>query len=181
MLSSQKIASAPDRGRHTLGYFSVQRRFSRRAALRRVCRQRMWTSEGRPIIRRGASFDISLLTFTVHGFDIDPCSSASSPGSCSCKWPSAVATRSVGDKDSHFPLLAVGASVVEFFCEGPFTALQWRSAGGSWRFDHGCHRVTCIAESTKPSWMHPAPQQRRWTSQSSHKLQTKSGVPVSTR
>jgi hypothetical protein len=41
--------------------------------------------------------------------------------------PSAVATRSVGENASPFPLLSVGASVGSFACEGPCVAEQCKS------------------------------------------------------
>jgi hypothetical protein len=79
------------------------------------------------MIRRGASFDISLLTFTVIPLTLSPCSSAAIARMVLMQVPSAVATRSVGENDSPLPLLSVGASVASFARDGPCTALQWRS------------------------------------------------------
>ena len=87
----------------------------------------MCTSEGRPTIRRGASFDISLLTFTVIPFTSRPCSCAAIARMVLMQVPSAVATKSVGEKDSPFPLLSVGASVAILAWDGPWTASQCRS------------------------------------------------------
>src|SRR3977135_3726222 len=87
----------------------------------------MGTSEGSPMMRRGASFDISLLTFTVIPFTSSPCSWAAIARIVLMQVPSAVATRSVGEKDSPLPLLSVGASVAILACDGPWTASQCRS------------------------------------------------------
>src|SRR4029077_9315585 len=78
-------------------------------------------------MRRGASFDISLLTLTVIPFTSRPCSCAAIARMVLIQVPSAVATRSVGEKDSPLPLLSVGASVAILAWEGPWTASQWKS------------------------------------------------------
>src|SRR6267143_5328300 len=78
-------------------------------------------------MRRGASFDISFFTSTVIPFRFTPSSSAFSPMVVLMQVPSAVATRSVGENASPFPLLSVGASVASLACDGPWVASQWRS------------------------------------------------------
>src|SRR6185295_4529873 len=78
-------------------------------------------------MRRGGSFDISLETETVIPRRSTPSSSALIPIVVLMQVPSAVATRSVGEKASPFPLLSVGASVAIFEVEGPCVASQWRS------------------------------------------------------
>src|SRR3954451_9932784 len=79
------------------------------------------------MIRRGASFDISLATFTVIPFTSRPCSWAAIARIVLMQVPSAVATRSVGENDSPLPLLSVGASVERFESDGPCVASQCRS------------------------------------------------------
>ena len=82
------------------------------------------TSEGNPTIRRGASFDISFFTCTVIPRRSTPRASALIPIVVVMQVPSAVATRSVGEKLSPFPRLSVGASVEICECDGPWVASQ---------------------------------------------------------
>src|SRR6266404_119984 len=86
----------------------------------------MCTSDGKPTIRRGASFDISFCTDTVIPRRSTPSSSALIPMVVLMQVPSAVATRSVGENASPLPLLSVGASVAIFDCDGPCVASQCR-------------------------------------------------------
>src|SRR5205807_6006634 len=85
------------------------------------------TSEGRPTIRRGASFDISFCTETFIPLKSTPSSCALIPMVVLMHVASAVATRSVGENASPLPLLSVGASVEIFDCDGPCVASQCKS------------------------------------------------------
>src|SRR5213083_2391197 len=87
----------------------------------------MCTSEGSATIRRGASFDISFCTDTVMPRRSTPRSSALIPIVVLMHVPRAVATRSVGENVSPFPLLSLGASVAIFDCDGPCVASQCKS------------------------------------------------------
>src|SRR6266550_8405724 len=87
----------------------------------------MWTSEGSATIRLGASFDISFFTDTVIPRRSTPRSSALIPMVVLIQVPRAVATRSVGENASPFPLLSAGASVASFAREGPCVAEQCKS------------------------------------------------------
>src|SRR6266480_3105487 len=75
----------------------------------------------------GASFDISFFTDTVIPRRSTPSSSALIPMVVLIQLPSAVATRSVGENASPFPLLSVGASVASLELDGPCLAEQCRS------------------------------------------------------
>src|SRR5262245_59388427 len=87
----------------------------------------MWTSDGNATMRRGPSFDISFCTETVIPRRSTPRSSALIPMVVLMHVARAVATRSVGEKASPFPLLSLGASVEIFACEGPCIASQCKS------------------------------------------------------
>src|SRR6266704_1112472 len=87
----------------------------------------MCTSDGKPTIRRGASFDISFWTETLIPRRSTPSSSALIPMVVGMHVASAVATRSVGENASPLPLLSVGASVEIFDCDGPCVASQCKS------------------------------------------------------
>src|SRR3982750_3790804 len=78
-------------------------------------------------MRRGGSFDISFCTDTVMPRRSTPRSSALIPMVVLMHVARAVATRSVGEKASPFPLLSLGASVEIFACEGPCVASQCKS------------------------------------------------------
>src|SRR5213592_4795724 len=84
----------------------------------------MCTSDGKPTIRRGASFDISFWTETLIPRRSTPSSCALIPMVVLIQVASAVATRSVGENASPLPLLSVGASVEIFDCDGPCVASQ---------------------------------------------------------
>src|SRR5206468_4718849 len=73
------------------------------------------------------SFDISFCTDTVIPRRSTPSSSALIPMVVLMHVASAVATRSVGENASPFPLLSVGASVAILDCEGPCVASQCKS------------------------------------------------------
>src|SRR3954449_712180 len=78
-------------------------------------------------MRRGGSFDISFCTDTVMPRRSTPRSSALIPMVVLMHVARAVATRSVGEKASPFPLLSLGASVEIVACEGPCVASQCKS------------------------------------------------------
>src|SRR5215469_9366549 len=86
----------------------------------------MCTSEGSATIRRGGSCDISFWTDTVIPRRSTPRSSALIPMVVLMHVARAVATRSVGENASPFPLLSLGASVEIFDCDGPWVASQCR-------------------------------------------------------
>src|SRR5438552_8817601 len=77
-------------------------------------------------MRRGASFDISFCTETFIPRRSTPSDSALIPMVVLMQVPSAVATRSVGEKASPLPLLSAGASVGIFDLDGPCVASQCR-------------------------------------------------------
>src|SRR6266699_1429938 len=87
----------------------------------------MCTSDGKPTIRRGGSFDISFFTETVIPRRSIPSSCALIPIVVLMQVASAVATRSVGENASPLPLLSVGSSVEISDCEGPCVASQCKS------------------------------------------------------
>src|SRR6266446_10525997 len=79
------------------------------------------------MIRRGASFDISFCTDTLIPRNSTPSSCALIPIVVLMHVARAVATRSVGENASPFPLLSVGASVASFDFDGSWTASQCKS------------------------------------------------------
>src|SRR5689334_16855495 len=79
------------------------------------------------MIRRGESLDISFCTDTVIPARSTPRSSALIPMVVLMHVARAVATKSVGEKASPFPLLSLGASVEIVACEGPCVASQCKS------------------------------------------------------
>src|SRR5439155_12290426 len=85
------------------------------------------TSDGNPMIRRGASFDISFCTDTVIPRKSTPSSCALIPIVVLMHLTRRLDTRSVGENASPFPLLSVGASVASFDFDGPCTASQCKS------------------------------------------------------
>src|SRR3989440_13069240 len=87
----------------------------------------MCTSDGKPTIRRGGSFDISFWTETLIPRRSTPSSCALIPIVVLMQVPRAVATRSVGENASPLPLLSVGASVESIDSDGPCVASQCRS------------------------------------------------------
>src|SRR5438132_2971167 len=87
----------------------------------------MCTSDGKPTIRRGGSFDISFWTETLIPRRSTPSSCALIPMVVLMQVARAVATRSVGENASPLPLLSAGASVAIFAFEGPCTASQCKS------------------------------------------------------
>src|SRR5213595_4049808 len=87
----------------------------------------MCTSDGKPTIQRGVSFDISFCTDTLIPRRSTPSSCALIPIVVVMQVARAVATRSVGENASPLPLLSVGASVEILDRDGPWVALQCRS------------------------------------------------------
>src|SRR6266480_143237 len=84
----------------------------------------MCTSDGKPTIRRGGSFDISFWTEILIPRRSTPSSCALIPMVVLMQVASAVATRSVGENASPLPLLSIGASVEIWDCDGPCVASQ---------------------------------------------------------
>jgi len=82
---------------------------------------------GRRTMRRGLSslMCFSMLTFMPVTSSCFCC--ALMPMTVAMQEASAVATRSVGEKDSPLPQLSTGASVMRVFFEGPWVAWQRRS------------------------------------------------------
>ena len=70
-------------------------------------------------IRRGVSALISLVVSTVIPSNDSECLLAAIPMIVAIQVAKAVATRSVGEKDSPFPSLSTGASVASLLPEGP--------------------------------------------------------------
>ena len=70
-------------------------------------------------IRRGVSALISLVVSTVIPSNDSECLLAAIPIIVTIQVANAVATRSVGEKDSPFPSLSTGASVPSLAPEGP--------------------------------------------------------------
>src|SRR5215475_5013603 len=87
----------------------------------------MRTSDGKAMMRRGPSLDISFCTDTVIPRRSTPRFSALIPMVVLMHVARAVATRSVGENASPLPLLSLGASVEIFACEGPCVASQCKS------------------------------------------------------
>ena len=71
------------------------------------------------IILRGVSVLISLVVSTVIPSKVIECLFAAIPIIVAIQVANAVATRSVGEKDSPFPSLSTGASVPSLAPEGP--------------------------------------------------------------
>jgi len=71
------------------------------------------------MIRRGVSALISLVVSTVIPSNDSECLLAAIPIIVAIQVAKAVATRSVGEKDSPFPSLSTGASVSSLAPEGP--------------------------------------------------------------
>src|SRR6516225_8647574 len=95
-------------------------------------------------MRRGASLDISFCTETFIPRRSTPSDSALIPIVVLMQVPSAVATRSVGENASPFPLLSVGASVASFDFDGPCVASQCKLPvySTSTLTINFCHRLT---------------------------------------
>ena len=77
-------------------------------------------------MRRGGVALISLVVTADMPSSFRPCFWAAMPMMVSTQADSAVATRSVGEKDSPLPWLSVGASVISVVPLGPWVALQRR-------------------------------------------------------
>ncbi len=75
-------------------------------------------------IRRGVSALISLVVSTVIPSNDSECLLAAIPIIVAIQVAKAVATRSVGEKDSPFPSLSTGASVDSLAPDGPCVAEQ---------------------------------------------------------
>lgn len=80
--------------------------------------------EFKATILRGVSALISFVVSTVIPSNDSECLLAAIPIIVAIHVASAVATKSVGEKDSPFPSLSTGASVPSFAPEGPWTAEQ---------------------------------------------------------
>lgn len=84
----------------------------------------MWMVTGRRAILRGVSSDMCFSTFKVMPFSEISFLSATIPMIVAIQLPNAVATRSVGENVSPFPLLSMGASVESVESDGSCVELQ---------------------------------------------------------
>lgn len=81
----------------------------------------------REAMRRGGVEVISLWMVQEAGARSRPCFLREMARVVRMQVARAVATRSVGEKDSPRPWLSLGASVARVVLEGPWVARQWRS------------------------------------------------------
>ena len=98
-----------------------------RGAVRVRGREREVSSHGSRAMRRVGTKVISFCTVIFVPRSSRPWRWAKMPIVVTMHVPSAVATRSVGEKDSPRPWLSVGASVRSVVAEGPCAAVQRRS------------------------------------------------------